>query len=400
MSTALVTAYRSSLAQLEEDLHHQQTQFPVSIELAGQQYQFSIWQGQQLPDTLLAYDTETRPIQDREVPELALVCVYGDRGSSYFIHPDQLPQFIRLHADRYWCCHNAVFDFWVTAQALQTDPQTCALWWDIAGSSRLYCTMLGDALIRLGRIDSEPINRNLGVVAAEYCGLQIDKDDPFRLRYAELIGLSVSDWQNTAPGFWQYGGKDPIATLLVAQRQFQIAAELIEPHRSQLLPDALKRFGPLSCTLQVMGSIALDYASRVGVSVDLHQAQQLQFAIGQLVTEQQKILERLLPGCFKRYGPRSKKAGELQCTAAGVARERLRQLATTCDSANMNEAETLSKQQLAKRYAVSCKTIERWEKSGILPPAIRIGGVVRFRRADVEQREQEQQQEVSVEQSR
>ena len=43
--------------------------------------------------------------------------------------------------------------------------------------------------IRLARIDAEPIWRDLGTVAREYCGLQLDKDDPYRLRYAELIGL-------------------------------------------------------------------------------------------------------------------------------------------------------------------------------------------------------------------
>jgi hypothetical protein len=314
-------------------------QFPVQIELAGQQYSFRVWQGQQLPDQLLAYDTETVAIQDREIPQLALATVYGDRGSACFIHPQDLPQFVRLHADRYWACHNATFDFWTTAQYLQSDPQACTAWWDVPGDGRLICTMLLDALIRLGRIDAEPRNRDLGTVAAHYCpGILLNKSDPFRLRYSELIGLSVADWSRTEPGFWNYAAADPVATLLVAQRQFQIAAELIEPHKAQLLPDALRRFGPLTVCLQVQGAIALDYASRIGVTVDLHQAQQLHFSISQLVEQRQQELERLLPGCFKRYGPRSKKAGQLQRTDAGVPRRdaklikaHLEQIAQTSD---------------------------------------------------------------------
>ena len=68
------------------------TQFPVTVELGGQAYQFDIWHGQQLPDRLLAYDTETRLIEGPGIPELALATVCGNAQSCYFIHPDDLPQ--------------------------------------------------------------------------------------------------------------------------------------------------------------------------------------------------------------------------------------------------------------------------------------------------------------------
>ena len=168
--------------------------------------------------SLLAYDTETAAIQGGEIPELALAAVYGDQGSAHFIHPDHLAQFVQQHSQAYWCCHNAVFDFWVTAQHLQADPAALAAWWDIAGTSRLLCTMLLDQLIRLAQIDTEPINRDLATVAAEYCpGVHLDKADPYRLRYGELIGLPAEAWEDMEPGFWQYAARDPIATLMVAQ---------------------------------------------------------------------------------------------------------------------------------------------------------------------------------------
>ena len=311
--------YAESLQEIDQSPNHApHTQFPVLVGLGGQQYQFAIWKGQQLPDQLLAYDTETRAIECNEIPELALATVYGDQGSAYFIHPDQLPQFIQRHSQAYYSCHNATFDFWVTAQQMQNDPQALAAWWDIAGGSRLLCTMLLDMLIRLGRIDAEPISRNLAVVAAEFCGLELNKADPYRLRYGELIGLSAADWCNTEQGFWTYAAKDPIATLKVAQQQFQIAQELIQHYRSELLPDAQRRFGPLTVCLQVQGAIALDYISRTGVQIDREQASRLHDAISELVEQHRAELEQLLPGCLKRYGPRSKRAGELQRTAAGV----------------------------------------------------------------------------------
>lgn len=331
--------YQDSLQAIGQALYGCQVPFPVQIELGGRQYLFRIWQGEQLPDRLIAYDTETAAIQAGEIPRLALASVYGDQGSAYFIHPEDLPRFVQQHNQAYYVCHNATFDFWTTAQHLQAESAALACWWDVAGSSRLLCTMLLDQLIRLARIDSEPINRDLGTVAAEYCpGIRLDKSDPFRLRYGELIGLSTAAWKDTEPGFWMYAARDPIATLLVAQRQFQIASQLIEPYRSELLPDALRRFGPLTCCVQVQGAIALDYISRTGVHVDLEQASGLHEDIAKLVDQYQQDLEQQLPDAFKRYGPRSKKAGQLQRTPAGVPRrdakaikQRLQDIAKAAD---------------------------------------------------------------------
>ena len=58
-----------------------------------------------MPDQLLTYDCETAKIEGNEIPQLALACVHGDQGSSYFIHPDQLGKFIKQHSQAYFCCH-------------------------------------------------------------------------------------------------------------------------------------------------------------------------------------------------------------------------------------------------------------------------------------------------------
>ena len=87
------------------------TPFPIAIELGRQAYQFDVWAGQQLPDRLLAYDTETAAIKGREIPQLAVATVYGAAGSAFLIHPNRMAEFVRQHSEAYWCCHNAVFDF-------------------------------------------------------------------------------------------------------------------------------------------------------------------------------------------------------------------------------------------------------------------------------------------------
>ena len=102
------------------------------------------------------------------------------------------------------------------------------------------------------------------------------------------------------------------------------AVPSIGAHRGELLPDALRRFGPLTVCLQVQGAIALDYASRRGVQIDLPQAEQLHDAITSLVEQHRTALEQMLPGCFKRYGPRSKQAGELPKVGVDAAMLRTR----------------------------------------------------------------------------
>lgn len=304
---------RESLPELQ--------QFPVPINLDGRNYQFHLWQGQRLPDRLIAYDTETVPIKGDEIPELALATVYGDLGSAYFIHPQQLAEFIGQHRRTYWVSHNSTFDFWVTAQALQHDPVPYSDWWRIAGEGRLICTMLLDVLVRLAQIDAEPRNRDLATVAKHYnVTVPLDKNDPFRLRYGELVGRQPEEWIGTEQGFWTYAAADPVATLAVAQKQFAIADKLIDPYRGELLPDAIHRYGPLTVCLQVQGSIALEYCNRTGVHIDLPQVERLRTEIATLVKQHQKTLEQLLPGCFKVYGPRSKQTGEYQRTESGAPR--------------------------------------------------------------------------------
>ena len=58
------TSTLSNGQALQQELHRrEQTLFPVEVELAGEVYRFDVWRGQQLPDGLLAYDTETAVIR-------------------------------------------------------------------------------------------------------------------------------------------------------------------------------------------------------------------------------------------------------------------------------------------------------------------------------------------------
>jgi hypothetical protein len=200
----------------------------ASVTISGREYPYFVWDGRTLAGDVLGFDSETAPIVPGEVPPLALASTSS--GTEHcLIHPDRVGEFIRLHRDRHLVFHNVAFDFWTVAEHLAARGEAASLgvWWEIAEANRMHDTMLLDELIRLARTDAYPRARDLGVVAREYVGLEIDKDDPFRLRYGEVIGR---DWAAVERGFFDYAVKDPIATLAVYHAMRAEAIELMEAH--------------------------------------------------------------------------------------------------------------------------------------------------------------------------
>ena len=59
--------YHDSIQAIVHALYGSQAPFAVQVELGNQKYRFPIWQDEQLPDQLIAYDTETAKIQANEI---------------------------------------------------------------------------------------------------------------------------------------------------------------------------------------------------------------------------------------------------------------------------------------------------------------------------------------------
>ena len=238
---------------------------PLSIQLGDLTYHYSRYDGKPLANIWIGFDTETSLIQDRAIPDLALASA-SDGSEHRLIHPDRVGSFVLDHRGCDFICHNVAFDFWVVARHLELRDESEALnaWWTVADDNRMHDTMLLDELIRLARDDAYPRPRDLGVVAREYAGLAVDKSDPYRLRYAEIIGV---DWSTVDPGFFDYAIKDPIATWATYQAMVGEAMDLMEA-QAMIRPDALDRFGFLSEAIQIKASIFFAHCERQGMGLD------------------------------------------------------------------------------------------------------------------------------------
>lgn len=233
-----------------------------SVRIGEQDFDFEIWQpGEEGLRSPIAIDTETELIQGNAIPRVALISV-SDGRKHRLIKPEDLDAFIEQHSQADFVAHNASFDFAVIRKALR-DPLE---WVQVAHEGRLHDTMILDALIRLAKDDSYPHSRDLGTLSRLYLGLSIDKDDPYRLRYAELLDRS---WEDVDPGFFRYAIKDAIATRKLWDTLRRIARDLIHPFEEELLPEAVDRFGVLTESLQVRGAIALSEIERNGLALDL-----------------------------------------------------------------------------------------------------------------------------------
>jgi hypothetical protein len=247
----------------------------AAVTIGGNSYPYTRrWSGQRLlpKDGYLAFDTETDLVDlKRHIPRLALASASAGAEANCLIHPDDIGGFILAHKGLHWVCHHSAFDFWTVENHLRrrNEDEARQVWWGIAEKNRLHDSMLLDMLVRLARDDTYPDMRDLAVVARQYAGLEVSKNDPYRMRYGEIIGM---DWAVVEEGFFQYGVKDSIVTkptYLAIRKQALALVEEFGRYCKDILPDARQRFGVLTEAIQIRKGIALAQLTRHGMNVDL-----------------------------------------------------------------------------------------------------------------------------------
>lgn len=239
-----------------------------AVTLGGDTFEFSLpWDAEVLPGNTVAFDTETELIRDHEIPRLALMSVSSGRGHA-IVHPNNIGQFILAHDDRHWVAHNLPFDLEVIDQHLRLrgEDEAREALWRVVDDGRAHDTMIVDMLLRLGLHDTYPRPRDLGVLAREYAGIEIDKDDPYRLRYAEILDLP---WDAVDAGFFDYAIKDAIATWKIHAALRSRAVALA--HRHHVADEVIRRWGVLTESIQVRGAVTLARITRNGMRLDADQ---------------------------------------------------------------------------------------------------------------------------------
>jgi hypothetical protein len=267
----------------------------------------------------------------RRIPRLALA-VASDGRTHVVIHPDRLGAFLLLHQNDYFVGHNfGAFDFAVIDQHLKRRREEAArrVLWDACDQGRVFDTQILDLLLQLatGKFRKAPAKSqnkdgdtkvypgNLADVAADYTMLRINKEDPYRQRFGELVGLPFAAWADVEPGFFTYAVRDAVATRqlypALANDAYQ---EMVafgfdrKAKRYDVRPDALDKFGYLSEVIQVKASVVLGYLFRRGVRVDLAKAkaleQQFRTEMADLVATLERdyrdVLTHDKDGCLKR----------------------------------------------------------------------------------------------------
>lgn len=278
-----------------------------AVEFGGRRYEYSWWSGSRLKGTIekpISLDLETArikpcrppepdedpndiPLDPLDVPRPALGMAY-DGQSLVLIHADRLAEFVLTHRNQHWCGQNFQFDWHVLYR--HCDRSVQRVLWDLGTKNQLSDTMVLDQLIQLatGRYRHSGASHsqetklypvNLAVLASEFGVGELDKTDPYRLRYGELIGLTEAEIEGHPEfeGFAAYALKDVLAVYGIYPKQRELAIDLMRrvgwrPDRGQktfeIHPEAVTKFGPLSLFVQVRASISLAELSRKPLPID------------------------------------------------------------------------------------------------------------------------------------
>lgn len=266
----------------------------------------------------IAFDTETAlgsgPL---DVPRMALASA-SDGKRSVLIHPDDLAAFLTTHKRHTFLAFNVGFDFWVVDQELRrqgygaTPGDPSRVLWDASHNNRLYCLRMLYRLIVLGTEGDAPRKGTLADVVARFAPQhKVDKKDPYRLRYGELIGKSKDAIVRLEDGFRLYALADAEATRALWEPMHACAVSIMREagwnpdlkagRTYEIRPDAYRKWGPLSLAIQTRAAIVFDRLSREPWRTDAQKVSGMVQATKARIAELADYLESECPGLWNRY---------------------------------------------------------------------------------------------------
>lgn len=198
----------------------------------------------------IALDTETTLVSNTEpVPRLVCVSSYGSPYAPLMAADDpEVESLVRYALHRGAAMANAPFDVYVLLRAF---PDLLPHIIYAYENDLIYDVLTREKLIDIAEGEHRRRGRyNLGAVAERRAGIELDKNDPWRLRYSELLGVPVTAWPEAAR---HYALADAAATYAVWREQEA------HPHAAQIFIDAGR---------QARGHIALHAQTLRGIRTD------------------------------------------------------------------------------------------------------------------------------------
>jgi DNA polymerase I-like protein with 3'-5' exonuclease and polymerase domains len=258
---------------------------------------------------MIAFDTETEVIEGPTIPRLALF-QWCDGKKSGYLPPPVIEAFFIEHSGEEWVGQNVAFDYWVLWKHFGEEGRKALE--KMVDENRLHDTMILDMLYRLAINDEYPRPRDLGTLADKYASMKIDKNDPYRMRYGELIG--VTDWSKVDKGFIEYAIKDVEATYKVWRTLSTKALALSTKEGLS------QEYGLLSEAVQVRGAIALSSVEKAGICLNSDRVKELCTGLAYRIEELTADLLTEYPSLFV------KKKGALQYTSGGSPKKSTNEL--------------------------------------------------------------------------
>jgi hypothetical protein len=274
------------------------------VAVGDTQVEGRLWDGRPLGSPL-AFDTETSLItSDHEVPRLALV-VASDGQRHVVVLPDQLPAFIGAHADAHWIAHHLAFDYFVVRQYLAS-RRAARIWQDLADNLQLHCTLTLAQLVDIAERDDLRSNSySLAALGERYLGLRLDKNDPYRCRFGELVG---HDWDQPVDlRFLEYALPDAIICYRLWQALRNRCQELARRHA--VPASVVKQHGYLGEALITRSDLAFRAMQIRGVELDRGAVNDCFQELKQQALVLVEAIDQLEPDYFAKFKER-KRAGQ------------------------------------------------------------------------------------------
>lgn len=167
-------------------------------------------------------------------------------------------------------------------------------------------------LLRLAQVDEQPVLTDFVNIVRIQTGVELDPVTRYATRWNEAIqATSLAALDEPMQSALM---REAIVGVFVYEKMVEAALELMDTHATEMLPDALKRYGPLTEVIQVKGEIALQAITRRGMHVELTSALRMRKSLQEeLDSCAQRVAELrdFNPFSVWRSGP---KAGQMKRT--------------------------------------------------------------------------------------